>query len=364
MPNIRESALSVIGDKTPVRQSAEFGAPSMEGLGMRRSRSIKGIAAAGAVLALLAGCGGGEDASGSEKSDKAAANEPASLTINVFGDSFPKELYAEYEKDHPGITIKENRADYGTHHNNLQARLAAGSGTADIEAIEIGQIAGFIGQADKFVNFRDEKVDTSQWNDAKVQQASTPDGQSLIGLGTDIGGLAICYRADLFEQAGLPTAREEVAALWPTWEDYVATGTKFLEKAPKGTKWMDGAGHLFTGILGQEKETSYDAEGNVIVADNPVVKSAWDLAVKAIKADQSAALAEFSPEWNTGFQRRAVRHHHLPGLDDRVHPGPTHPRPTGKWDIAEVPGGARQLGRLVPHGAQGRARTWTRRSSW
>ncbi|WP_255529976.1 extracellular solute-binding protein [Planomonospora sp. ID67723] len=48
-----------------------------------------------------------------------------------------------------------------------------------------------------------------------------------MGLGADVGGLAMCYRPDLFEKAGLPTGREEVSALWPTWDRYVETGKKF-----------------------------------------------------------------------------------------------------------------------------------------
>ena len=127
--------------------------------------------------------------------EASASSEPVTLTVGVFGDSFTPEMYKAYEAAHPGVTIKEVRADYGTHHNNLQAHLTAGTGTADVELIEIGQIAGFLGQADKFVNFTDKGVDASQWTEAKARQATTADGNALIGLPTDTGGLAICYRS-------------------------------------------------------------------------------------------------------------------------------------------------------------------------
>ena len=60
-----------------------------------------------------------------------------------------------------------------------------------------------------------------RWLDFVVERGTNSDGQ-LIGYGTDVGPEGICYRADLFEKAGLPTDREEVAALMGTWDDYFA----------------------------------------------------------------------------------------------------------------------------------------------
>ena len=49
----------------------------------------------------------------------------------------------------------------------------------------------------------------------------TADGKQLIGLGTDVGGMAMCYRTRPVRKAGLPTDRDAVAKLWPTWDDYI-----------------------------------------------------------------------------------------------------------------------------------------------
>ncbi|MCT2585316.1 ABC transporter substrate-binding protein [Actinophytocola gossypii] len=302
---------------------------------MRTSRLV----ALTAVSALaLAACGGGDEA--------ADPNGEITLTINVFGDNFSlpdnRELYDEYERMHDNITIVENRSDIGTHHQNLQARLTAGSGTADLEVIEVGQVSGFIGQPDKFVNFNEQDVDTAQWTDSTIQRASTPDGSSLIGLPTDIGGLAICYRTDLFEAAGLPTDREAVSALWPTWEDYVATGDKFVEATPD-VKWFDAAGHVFSGILGNEEETYYNAEGDLVVEDNQAVREAWDTSVQAIQNGQSAALPEFSPEWNTGFQQGQFATITCPAwMMGYIQANAADT--AGKWDIATIPGGSGNWG--------------------
>lgn len=295
------------------------------------------VACLAATALVLTACGSGGDS---------GEDGVTTLTINVFGDNFSlpdnRELYDEYEKAHKGIKIVENRSDFGVHHKNLQARLTAGSGTADLELVEVGQVAGFIGQTDKFVNLKDKGVDTAQWTDATVQRASSPDGGTLIGLPTDIGGLAMCYRTDLFAQAGLPTDRDQVSALWSTWEDYVDVGTRFLGKVPN-VKWFDAGGHVFTGILGNEKETYYNAKGDLIVENNDVVKDAWDLTVQAIKAGQSAALPEFTPEWNTGFQQGQFATVTCPAWMMGYIQGNA-PETKGKWDIAKIPGGSGNWG--------------------
>lgn len=303
----------------------------------RRPRSaLAALTAVGALV--LTACGSGEDS--------ADPNGEITLTINVFGDSFSlpdnRELYDEYEKLHENITIEENRSDFGTHHQNLQARLTAGSGAADLEVIEVGQVSGYIGQPDKFTNFKDQGVDTSQWTESTVQRASTADGGTLIGLPTDIGGLAMCYRTDLFAEAGLPTERAEVSALWSTWADYVDVGNRFVQQLPE-VKWFDAGGHVFTGILGNDEETFYDADGKLIVESNDAVRDAWDLTVRAIEDGQSAALPEFSPEWNTGFQQGQFATITCPAwMMGYIQANAAETK--GKWDIATIPGGSGNWG--------------------
>jgi cellobiose transport system substrate-binding protein len=309
----------------------------------QRTHAVVGLLAASALV--LAACSKTDAPAGS--GGDPAPTGPVTLTINVFGDNFSlpadRSIYDEYQQAHPNVTIVENRTDFGTHHQNLQARLTAGSGTADLEVIEVGQVAGYIGQPDKFVNFLGEGVDTGQWTPAIVQRASTADHKTLIGLPTDVGGLAMCYRTDLFQQAGLPTSRDEVSKLWSNWKDYIDTGGRFLASAPKGVKWFDAGGHVFTGILGNDKETFYSTNGDLIVDKNPLVKNAWDETVRAIKAGQSAALAEFSPEWNTGFQQGQFATITCPAwMMGYIKSNAA--ATSGKWDIAKIPGGSGNWG--------------------
>jgi len=258
------------------------------------------LAAAGLVLAspALAACSKNSTGTGTN------SNAPVTLTINLFGDFGYKELYDKYHQLHPNVTIKENVTDYGTHHKNLTAHLVAGSGTADLEAIEIGQVAGFVPQASKFVNFLDYGVDRNQWTDQKAKSASSPDGKILFGVCTDIGGLALCYRPSLMKKAGLPDDPAGLAAKLGSWDDFVNTGKDFQAKiGDKNVHWFDAASNVFNAIMAQAPQAQYDDQGNVITDKNPDVKAAWDTTVKAVQAGESAGLGAFTPEWNTGFQK-------------------------------------------------------------
>ena len=93
-------------------------------------------------------------------------------------------------------------------------------------------------QADKFVNVLDEKGGASyepKYLPWKWKQSLSADGKTQIGLGTDVGGQAMCYRSDLFKAAGLPTDRDEVSALWPTWDDFVDRGPEVRQ----GLGWQE-----------------------------------------------------------------------------------------------------------------------------
>ena len=93
-----------------------------------------------------------------------------------------------------------------------------------------------LAESDAFVDLTDPELD-GRWLDFKAAAATNADGQ-MIGYGTDAGPEGICYRSDLFKKAGLPTDRDEVAALMGTWDDYFATGEEFVSRrfpAPRGT---------------------------------------------------------------------------------------------------------------------------------
>jgi cellobiose transport system substrate-binding protein len=176
----------------------------------------------------------------------------------------------------------------------------------------------------------------SRWLPWKYQQA-VGKGGAVVGLGTDVGSLAICYRKDLFAKAGLPTNRVAVGKLWPTWQAYINTGKRYQAKAPKGTYFFDSGSNVYNAMIGQLTPAYYNAAGNLIVATNPSVKAAYNLTISGWRAGEDAGLAAFSPDWNTGYKKGVFATVTCPAWMMGYIQGQA-PATKGKWDIAATPG--------------------------
>ncbi|MFE6286655.1 ABC transporter substrate-binding protein [Streptomyces sp. NPDC057877] len=304
-----------------------------------RTRAVAVVASAGA-LALVVGCSGGDDSvtGGGKKDGKTV------ITMGMFGVMGIKEtgLIEQYEKENPGVDIQaEVAGDEQTYYTALQTKLAAGNGLKDIQGIEIGRAKEITDtQADKFADFSDV-TGADHFLPWKQSQITTGDGK-VLGLGTDIGPMAVCYRKDYFEQAGLPTERDEVAKLWEgDWGKYVEVGRDF-KKDFKGDKvaYMDAASGLFNAMVYGHSEQYYDEQGELIYDKNPVVKDAWELAADAAEDGLTAKLRQFQPGWDPGlangtFATAVCPAWMLSHISEKA--GDAN---KGKWDVAKAPKGA------------------------
>jgi cellobiose transport system substrate-binding protein len=273
-----------------------------------------------------------------------ASTEPVKLVIDTFGDFGYKELIADYTKAHPNVTVVERQEEYNQHHQQLAQHLAAGSGAADIVAIDEGFIVQFRSTPDKFVNLLDLGAGDikDRWLPWKWAASLSADGNTQIGLGTDVGGLAMCYRKDLLEAAGLPADRQAVSAMWPDWQSFIATGQKF-QAAGTGVKWVDSATNMLNPIIAQQAVGYFDTSDQLVFDTNPGVKTAWDSTMEMIANKESAGLAAFSPEWNAGFKQGKFATVACPAwmmgyIKDQA------PDTSGKWDVAAIPGGGGNWG--------------------
>ena len=169
----------------------------------RRARLVTGALMALTLTMTAAACGG--------ESDAETADGKIKLTVATFNEFGYEELIEEYNAMQDEVVVEQKKAGTANEHqDNLYTKLAAGSGLSDIEAIEVDWLAALMQESDAFVDLSDADVE-GRWLDWKTEAATTDDG-ALIGYGTDIGPEGICYRSDLFEKAGLPTDREEVAS--------------------------------------------------------------------------------------------------------------------------------------------------------
>lgn len=303
-----------------------------------RNRAVVLAAVASLGAGLLAGCADdGGDGDGSS-----SGGGKTTITLGLFGTQGFKEagLYKEYEKLNPNIKIQENVVERNeNYYPALVNHLTTNSGLQDVQAIEVGNIAEVVStNADKLVDMsKVAGVDKSKWVDWKWQQATTKDGQT-IGLGTDIGPMAICYRKDLFQQAGLPADREAVGKLWAgDWNKLVTAGETYKKKAPAGTTFMDSPGGLLNAIVSSEQNKFYDASGQVIYKTNPAIKNAFDLTAKAAKDGLVGAQTQFQPAWDTTIAKSKFAAIACPPWMLGYLKGKSSPDSAGKWDVAAAP---------------------------
>ncbi|HEY8479349.1 MAG TPA: ABC transporter substrate-binding protein [Spirillospora sp.] len=301
---------------------------------MRRGLST----AFAAVLAgsLAVSCGGDDEGGG-----------PVELTVDVFGEPGYEEVVKQYEQTHPGVTVKLRKvSSLDEYKPRIQQWMSTGSGAGDVVMLEEGILPLYMQQANKFVNLfdhggRELEKNFLPW---KWQMGVTPDGKQLIGLGTDVGPLAMCYRKDLFKKAGFPTDREEVGKLWPTWDDFLAKGQEFQRKV-SGTKWLDGPTAVFRATVLQNASNGpgysfFDKQNNLVFESNPIVKQAFDTALKFEQNKLTADMAIFTPPWQTALKRDTFATLPCPswmlgGIEEF-----SGDAGKGKWDVATIPGGS------------------------
>lgn len=259
-------------------------------MSFRRTTAVAATAGATAFALLLAGCTGpGTSAEGGG----------TTLTITTFGTFGYDDLYAEYEKLNPGITIEATNIDTsGNARTDAFTKLAAGSGLSDVVAIEEGWLGAVMEVSDQFVDLRDYGIEDrkSDWVEWKYQQAADPSGR-VIGYGTDIGPEGICYNRSAFAAAGLPTDRAEVATLLQgDWARYFEVGQQYTDAT--GKAWYDQSGFVWNAMVNQLPEGYYTSGGELNVDGNAELQSRFQQLAAATAGGQSAAQTAW--DWNGG----------------------------------------------------------------
>lgn len=275
--------------------------------------------------ASMAACGG-DDGSSDSSSDG-----PVKITIATFNEFGYDDLIKEWNAGNPDIQVTQKKVGtWDEAKDNLYTKLAAGSGLADIEAIEGDAMPAILDESDAFVDLTDDSLD-GRWLDWKAAAATNADGQ-MIGYGTDAGPEGVCYRSDLFKKAGLPSDREEVAGLMGTWDDYFATGEDFVAKNPD-VAWYDSSNGIAQAMLNQV-ENPFETDDNTIDVDNADLQAVWQTVTDNVDAGLSTKLAQWSEDWTAAFQNDGFATMICPGWMLGVVEG--NAEGVKGWDFADV----------------------------
>ncbi|MGV9385825.1 ABC transporter substrate-binding protein [Nonomuraea sp. NPDC003707] len=319
-------------------------------------RNVTPVVLAAALALSTAACGGGGGGTPSQPS----GGDSKSFEFWSFSGINQKASVDDYLKQNPGVQIKLTEVGSSVETAQALTTALAGGKVPDLVLIQGDDLPKFVQQPQNFYDLRQlgaDKVkgDYLDW----VMSASTAKAGEIIGIPTDVGGMAVAYRADLFKEAGLPTDREEVGKLWPTWDAFIETGKKYTAKT--GKAFVDNAAtSVFYQAVNQGPQKYYDPSGNVVYSTSPQVKAAFDVALKAAQAGITAKQSSFSEGWSAGMGKGQFAVISAPswmlGAIRR-----NAPDTKGKWDVATIPGGAGNWGGsylAIPKGAKNAKAAW------
>jgi cellobiose transport system substrate-binding protein len=144
----------------------------------------------------------------------------------------------------------------------------------------------------------DLKDDYYEW---KWNLGNTPEGRFCF-FPLDIGPTGFYFRADIFDEAGLPSDPDEMSSAIDTWEKFFEVGEELKEQS--GATMLSTASTVYDAILNASPDRYFDENDQPIFeVDGNSVRTAWDTAVAAIEAGVVSSLQTDSDKnaaWTSG----------------------------------------------------------------
>jgi cellobiose transport system substrate-binding protein len=299
-------------------------------------RVIATAAAATVAALLVVGCtpGSGGDA---------GSSDPKTFEFWSFTGINQKVDVDAYSKAHPDIKVKLTEVGSTTETAQALTTALAGGKVPDLVLIQGDDLPKFMQSPENFVDLSTLGADQKKGDylDWVMNQSMTEDGK-IIGIPTDVGGLAVAYRADLFKAAGLPTDRDQVSKLWPTWDGFIDAGKKYVQAT--GKPFVDNTStSVFFQAVNQGTERYYDANRQLSYDKNPQVKAAFDLALKVHASGITSKITSWSTGWTAGMSKGDFAVVSAPAwMLNAIRTNA--PKTNGKWDVATIPGGSGNWG--------------------
>lgn len=256
----------------------------MKSRALRRIGLMAGVATTAAIV--LAGCSG--TASPAPSSGDAEDFEGVELTLATFNDfGYTDELIDEFEAE-TGITVVHNKAATSNDARANFFQKLGKTGLADVEAVEVDWFTEMMQYSDLVAPVPEDLK--GRWLDWKEKAATDAEG-NLVAYGTDVGPQAVCFRQDLFEAAGLPTDREEVAGLFPTWDAFFDVADDYVAKT--GKPFIDSANSVLQGLVNQLEIAYEQPDGTIVATENEDIRAAYDTVV-----DRAIPISAYAGQWS------------------------------------------------------------------
>ena len=294
----------------------------------KRNFLASAVALTAAAAFALTGCGGGNSAS-------AESGDGNTITVWAWDVALKQlqEASEKFKETHPDVEFVFEEMGTDQIYTKLATTLSTGKGLADVIQIEGEQVSGYATKyPDGFADLSDI-VNEDDFLDVKIGEVSA--NGKIVGFPWDAGPVALFYRRDYFEQAGVNA--EDIK----TWDDFIEAGKKITETCttPSGepVKMLPIApngSNFWKLILTENGGSFFDAEGNTIV-NSPEALEAMEMAKKIY----DAGIAQNYSDW--AEYEGVVVNENVATIPEAVWMIGTikdkGPDQSGKWGVIDLP---------------------------
>ena len=247
----------------------------------------------------LAACSGGGSPSGSSSASSTCA--PSSGKVNLTFTSWVPgmdKVVELWNKKNPDIQVKAqtgpsgNSGTYQNFFNEIKAGNAPDLGQIEYDALPNFRVQDGLENIAACQPVADVKTAFVDWTWAQV---TFGEQNAVYAVPQDTGPIAMYYRKDLFQAAGIPVPT--------TWEEYAKAATLIKAKGSYITNFPKTDVNWFAGMVWQNGGQWFKNDGSKWTVDLANDKSTqvaeyWQ---KLIDNKEVSKLASFSDEWNKSF---------------------------------------------------------------
>lgn len=258
--------------------------------------------AAALVSALaLAGCSAGGTEEPAAGGDCAPSDGPVTLTFTSWVPGMDQ-VVALWNEENPDIQVEfqtgpsGNSGTYQNFFNEIAAGNAADLGQIEYDALPNFRVQDGLENIAACAGVAEASDDFVEWT---WSQVTFGEADGVYAIPQDSGPIAMYYRADLFEQAGI--------AVPTTWEEYRAAAEQIKALGSYITNFPKTDVNWFAGMVWQNDGQWFANDGE-----------SWDVQLTSDKSAEVAdywqgliddelvsALPSFSDEWNASFNTGA-----------------------------------------------------------
>lgn len=238
---------------------------------------------------------------------------------------------AEFSEMYPNIQLTYTLFPTGDLYQQVQLSAVAG-GAPDVSGIENSHLAqfaqlGILADLSERVEPYLPLMNSFKWSEAEV------DGR-YYAMPWDSGPVALYYRRDVFEQAGVDPQSIR------TWEDYYQAALT-IHEATDLPMWQQATARnnarLFEILLWQQGLGYVDADGNVILDSEPRIQATLEFMGRFWQEGLAADVEEWTDPWYRNFADGGVATHPGAVWMGTFFKSFIAPEAAGDWGVIKLP---------------------------